>query len=148
MIAVGLWGAQLGKPALWALPVMFPVVMALGGFLGLIGLPLPGVEIGIAISAIVLGLMVLLQAKPPLGVSIAIVSVFAVFHGHAHGTELPDNQSGLAYSAGFVISTGLLHAVGISIGAISHWERGKAALRACGGVILAAGLYFLWGALA
>jgi urease accessory protein len=148
MIAVGLWGAQLGSPALWLLPAMFPTVMACGGFLGLIGAPLPGVEIGIALSAIVLGIMVAAAARPPLGVSIAIVSIFAIFHGHAHGTELPENQSGLVYSIGFVVSTGLLHATGILIGVANCWERGKVAVRLLGGVVLAGGGYFLWGAFA
>ncbi|MHC5002766.1 MAG: HupE/UreJ family protein, partial [Planctomycetota bacterium] len=73
MVAVGLWGAQLGTPAIWVLPVMFPLVMAIGGFMGLIGMPLPGVEIGIALSAIVLGAMVLAEARPPLPLAIAIV---------------------------------------------------------------------------
>ena len=106
MIAVGLWGAQLGPPALWLLPVTFPMVMAVGGFLGLLGVALPGVEIGIALSALLLGLMVAIEGKPPLVVAAALVGVFAIFHGHAHGTELPAGQSGLAYSIGFVVATG------------------------------------------
>ena len=148
MVAVGLWGAQLGRPALWMLPVMFPMVMSFGAFLALIGLGIPGVEIGIALSAIVLGVMVLMEAKPPLPVSVLIVSFFAIFHGHAHGTELPENQSGLAYSVGFVISTGLLHATGIAIGTIHRWQSGAVAVRVFGGVILAGGVYFLGRSLA
>ena len=89
MIAVGLWGAQLGRPAAWVLPVTFPMVMAFGGFLGLVGIPLPGVEAGIALSAITLGLMVALEAKPKPGVAGALVGVFAIFHGYAHGAEMP-----------------------------------------------------------
>jgi len=89
MVAVGLWGAQLGPPAVWLLPVAFPMVMALGGTLGLVGVHLPGVEIGIALSAIGLGAAVLFEAKPKLGVAAALVGFFAIFHGHAHGTELP-----------------------------------------------------------
>ncbi len=148
MVAVGLWGAQLGRPALWILPVMFPMVMSCGAFLALLGLGIPGVEIGIALSAIVLGVMVLIEAKPPLALSVLIVSFFAIFHGHAHGTELPENQSGLAYSVGFVISTGLLHATGIAIGTIHRWHAGALAVRSCGGIILLGGLYFLWRSLA
>ncbi|MBZ0249452.1 MAG: HupE/UreJ family protein, partial [Burkholderiales bacterium] len=106
MVAVGLWGAQLGAPAIWLLPVAFPLVMAFGGFLGLMGVPVPGVEIGIALSAVLLGVMVATQSRPPLGVAIALVGFFAVFHGHAHGTELPVGASGLLYSVGFVIVTG------------------------------------------
>jgi urease accessory protein len=146
MIAVGLWGAQLGTPAMWVLPVAFPMMMACGGTLGLIGLPLPGVEIGIAVSAIVLGAMVLSEARPPLGVAIAIVAFFAIFHGHAHGTELPEGQSGLLYSIGFVVATGCLHGVGIAIGLIHRWQAGKLALRFAGAVVALAGLYFLFRA--
>lgn len=146
MIAVGLWGSQLRAPALWVLPVAFPLVMAFGAFLALVGLGLPGVEIGIALSAVVLGGMVLWAAEVPLAVSLLIVSAFAVFHGQAHGTELPADQNSLVYSVGFVISTGLLHATGIGIGAIHHLKGGPVVVRALGGSILAGGLYFLWGA--
>ena len=125
MVAVGIWGAQLGPPAIWVLPVTFPMVMALGGMLGLIGFPLPGVEIGIAASAVVLGVMVLGEVKPPLWIAVVIVGVFAIFHGHAHGTELPPGSSGLYYSIGFVMATGTLHALGITIGFIHKWTAGR-----------------------
>lgn len=148
MIAVGLWGAQLGAPALWLLPVTFPMVMALGGMMGLLGIPLPGVELGIAASAIVLGAMVASEARPRLWVAALIVGVFAVFHGHAHGTELPAGQDGLLYSAGFVIATGCLHGVGIGIGLIHRWKWGRIAIRGAGGAVLLAGLYFAWRVLA
>jgi urease accessory protein len=148
MISVGLWGAQLGAPAVWVLPVTFPMVMAFGGMLGLLGLSLPGVEIGIALSAIVLGLMIFREARPPLWVAALVVGVFAIFHGHAHGTELPAGQSGLLYSIGFVIATGLLHATGIALGLVHRWSAGKLALRAAGVLVAAAGLGFLWGAIA
>ena len=147
MIAVGLWGSQLRQPAIWVLPVMFPMVMAFGAFLALIGLGLPGVEIGIALSAVVLGAMVMMEVKPPIAISVSIVSLFALFHGQAHGTELPADQNSLVYSVGFVVSTGLLHAAGITIGAINHWKTGPLVVRVLGGVILAGGLYFLYGAL-
>jgi urease accessory protein len=147
MVAVGLWGAQLGAPAIWLLPVTFPLVMAFGGFLGLVGVPLPGVEIGIALSAIVLGAMVATQSRPPVWVAAAAVGFFAVFHGHAHGTELPAGQSGLLYSIGFVIATGCLHATGIAIGLIHRWRQGRIALRGAGAVVTAAGVFFLWRAL-
>ena len=148
MVAVGLWGAQLGAPAIWLLPVTFPLMMAFGGFLGLIGVPLPGVEIGIAASAILLGAMVALQARPPLALAGLLVAFFAVFHGHAHGTELPAGQSGLLYSLGFVVATGLLHAVGISIGLIHRWSSGRLLLRGAGVVVTLAGVFFLWRAVA
>ena len=144
MVAVGLWGAQLGASAIWILPVAFPVVMALGGMLGLLGVPLPGVEVGIAVSAIVLGVAVSAAWRPPLLAAAVVVGLFAVFHGHAHGTELPAGASGLTYSLGFVAATGLLHAVGIGIGTIQRWPRGRAVLRAAGAAVAAAGMVFLW----
>lgn len=143
MIAVGLWGAQLGPPQLWLLPIAFPLVMAMGAAISLMGFPLPLVEVGIAGSAIVLGLMVLLEARPPVAVSLVLVGAFALFHGHAHGTELPEGDSGLWYSMGFVTGTGLLHAVGIGIGTLNSWSWGKRCLRAAGAVVLAGGTYFL-----
>jgi urease accessory protein len=147
MIAVGLWGAQLGAPALWLLPVAFPMMMAFGGMLGLMGLPLPGVEVGIAVSAVVLGFMVLTEVRAQLVIALVVVAFFAIFHGHAHGTELPEGQSGLLYSMGFVIATGCLHGVGITIGLVHRWDTGRIALRAAGVVVLVGGLYFLWKAL-
>jgi urease accessory protein len=148
MVAVGLWGVQLGQPAIWLLPVAFPIVMALGGLLGLLGVALPGVEAGIAISAVILGAMVLAERRPPPWVAAAVVGIFAVFHGHAHGTELPPGESGLTYSLGFVVATGLLHATGIAIGLVHRWSWGRVAVRLAGGVVLAGGAYFLWSALA
>lgn len=148
MIAVGLWGAQLGAPAIWLLPVTFPMVMAFGGFLGLLGIPLPGVEVGVALSAVLLGLMVAREARPPLWLAAVMVGFFAVFHGHAHGTELPAGQSGLLYSIGFVVATGSLHALGIAIGLIHRWPQGRAALRVAGWAVAASGVFFLWRALA
>ena len=148
MVAVGLWGAQLGLPAIWMLPVAFPMMMAFGGMLGLIGLPLPGVEAGIAVSAIVLGIMVMLETRPALPVAVAIVAFFAVFHGHAHGTELQPGQNAMLYSLGFVIATGLLHAAGIAIGLIHRWDAGRKLLRVAGALIMVSGFFFLWSAVA
>jgi urease accessory protein len=148
MVAVGLWGAQLGAPALWLLPVAFPMMMAFGGMFGLLGLPLPGVEVGIAVSAIVLGILVCREMRPALWISLAIVAFFAIFHGHAHGTELPPGQSGILYSIGFVMATGCLHGVGIGIGLIHRWEAGRLVLRGTGAAVFAAGLFYLWRALA
>jgi urease accessory protein len=148
MVAVGLWGAQLGAPAIWLLPITFPIVMALGGFLGLLGVPLPGVEVGIAASAILLGAAVMTERRPPLYAAMALVGLFAVFHGHAHGTELPPGQSALLYSLGFVMATGCLHAIGIAIGAVHRWPTGRIILRVAGGGVGLAGLFFLWRAVA
>jgi len=146
MISVGLWGAQLGNPAVWLLPVVFPVVMAFGGFLGLVGVPLPGTEVGIALSAVLLGLMVAFEARPPLWVAAGLVGFFGVFHGYAHGTELPAGENALLYSVGFVIATGCLHGVGIGLGGAYRWSVGRFALRVAGATVALAGVYFLWGA--
>jgi urease accessory protein len=143
MVAVGLWGAFLGPPAIWLLPIVFPLVMALGGVLGILGVPLPGVEIGIAASAIVLGLMVALAAQPPLVIAAVLVGAFAIFHGHAHGAELPPGANVVAFSIGFVVATGLLHLAGISFGLLARWPAGRIAVRAAGGVIALAGVVFL-----
>jgi urease accessory protein len=119
--------------------------MAMGGAAGVAGMPIPFVELGIAASAIVLGLMVSLAARPPLLVAGLLVGVFAVFHGHAHGTELPVATDPLAYSAGFVIATGLLHLAGIGFGTLARWPVGRAAVRAAGGAIAVAGAAFVIG---
>lgn len=147
MVAVGLWGAQLGNPAIWILPITFPLVMSLGAMMGLLGIPLPGIEIGIAVSAIVLGAMILGEVRPNMFVAAIIVGCFAVFHGHAHGTELPAGENGMLYSMGFVIATGCLHGVGITVGLIHRWPLGKIALRSSGAFIAAMGLLFLWQAI-
>jgi len=143
MVAVGLWGAFLGASAIFILPVVFPLVMAGGGVLGILGMPLPGVEIGIAASAVVLGMLVALEAKPPLWVAGIVVGAFAIFHGHAHGAELPPGVDAVAYSAGFVIATGVLHLCGIAFGLLARWPAGLIAVRAAGGAITIAGLMFL-----
>lgn len=146
MVAVGLWGAFLGMPAIWVLPVVFPLVMALGGVAGLLGLPLPAVETGIAISVIVLGLAVAFKVRPPLWVAGVVVAGFAIFHGYAHGTELPEAANPIAYSAGFMIATGLLHLAGIGLGHLVRWSVGKWLVQAVGALIALAGVAFLTGA--
>ncbi len=143
MVAVGLWGAQLGTPALWLLPVTFPVVMAIGGALGIAGVPMPAVEVGIAVSAIALGGAVAAAARPRLGVAALLVGVFAVFHGYAHGEELPSAAAPLAYSVGFVVATGCLHLTGIVLGTVVRWPVGATLVRAGGIAIGLAGLVFL-----
>jgi urease accessory protein len=147
MVAVGLWGAQLGAPAIWVLPVAFPLVMSMGGMLGLLGVPVPGIEYGIAASAILLGAAVMLEMRPPLVLTAMLVGVFAIFHGHAHGTELPPNQSALLYSMGFVIATGCLHGLGIGIGAVHRWTWGQRLLRVAGAIVCLGGVVFFWRAI-
>lgn len=143
MVAVGLWGAFLGPPAMWLLPVVFPLVMAFGGVLGILGVPIPYVETGIATSAVILGLMVALAVRPPLWIAAVLVGAFAIFHGHAHGTELPEAANPFAFGMAFVVATGLLHLAGIAFGLLARWPQGRIAVRAGGGFIAAAGLFFL-----
>jgi urease accessory protein len=147
MVAVGLWGAFLGRPAIWVLPIVFPLVMAFGGALGVMGIPIPAVETGIAVSAIVLGAMVAFAVRPPIWIAAVIVGMFAIFHGHAHGTELPNAANPIAYSIGFVLSTGLLHLSGIAFGLLVRWPSGKIAVQTGGGFIALAGVGFLTGVL-
>ena len=147
MIAVGLWGAFLGKPAMWILPVVFPIVMAFGGAIGVLGAPLPGIEVGIAVSGIVLGLMIAAARRPPIWIAAAIVGVFAVFHGHAHGTEMPNAADAIAYPFGFVAATGLLHMSGIACGLLTRWRAGTLVVRTGGAVIGLIGCGFLFGLL-
>lgn len=145
MVAVGIWGAFLRQPAIWILPIVFPLVMALGGALGVLGVPVPYIEPGIAGSSIVIGLAILAAWRSPLWLAGLIVGVFAIFHGHAHGTELPHAANPVAYAIGFVISTGLLHLVGIGFGLAVDRPGGKIALRGAGGLIAVLGACFLFG---
>lgn len=147
MVAVGLWGAYLGAPAMWLLPVVFPLVMALGGAMGVLGMPLPGVEVCIALSGVMLGLAVALAARPPLWVAALLVGFFAIFHGHAHGTELPSSANAMTYAIGFVVATGLLHLGGIAFGLLVRWPWGRIAVRVGGGAIALVGFGFLFGIL-
>ena len=145
MVAVGIWGAFLGMPAIWVLPVVFPLVMALGGAVGVMGIPLPGTEIGIALSSVVLGLMIALAKRPPLWVAAVVVGTFAIFHGHAHGVELPNATDPVAYSFGFVIATGLLHLSGIALGELTRWQMGRTFIRLTGVLITCGGVAYLGG---
>jgi len=148
MVSVGLWGAFLGRPLIIALPMLFPSMMAVGGALGMLGLPIPPVELGIAVSVVTLGLMILLAVRAPVAVACAIVALFALFHGYAHGMELPSAADPVGYSAGFVLSTGLLHVVGIALGFARALPFGAMALRAGGGAIALCGLWFVRAAVA
>jgi urease accessory protein len=116
MIAVGLWAAQMGGKALWMVPGAFMVTMAASSVLGHFGLPLPGIEQGILASDFILGLLLLFAARLPLVMSVGIVGMMAIFHGYAHGAEMPETALGLTYGLGFIISTAALHLVGIGIG--------------------------------
>lgn len=147
MISVGLWGAFLGRPLIVALPMVFPLTMVIGGALGMLGTLMPPVEIGIAVSVIALGSAILFGFRASVPVACAIVAVFAVFHGYAHGAELPSAADPVGYSAGFVLSTGILHLFGIALGMLKGRKNGTTMLRCGGGIIAACGLYFLARAL-
>ena len=143
MVAVGIWGAQLGAPAIWVLPITFPLVMAFGGVLGIDGVPLPMPELAIALSAVILGAAVALRLRIAFGWAAIVVGVFAIFHGHAHGAELPHAANPLAYGIGFVTATGLLHLGGIAIGTLLRWPAGDRLIRGLGLAIAATGCIFL-----
>jgi len=144
MVSVGIWGAELGPPAIWLLPITFPLIMAVGGALGVIGVPLPAGELLIALSVVVLGAFVASARRVPLWVALAIVGVFAVAHGHAHGVELPGAADALAFTVGFVLATGLLHLAGIGIGLLARWPSGVLAIRTCGLVVSLTGCYLVF----
>ncbi len=145
MVAVGLWGGILRAPAIWILPIVFPLMMAVSGAAAIAGMPLQGVEAGIALSGIVLGLSVLSAFRPPLWVAATIVGVFAVFHGYAHGAELPSSTDPVAYAVGFVVATGMLHLIGIGVGQLAMSKSGMTVVRALGAAIAIGGTAYLTG---
>ena len=150
MVLVGLFAYQLGGRAMWLVPLTFVGVMALGGFLGVAGIPVPFIEIGIALSVVVLGAIVAFGVKPPVAVAMGVVGLFAIFHGHAHGSEMPMDASGVAYGLGFMLATTVLHAVGISIGfliGMTTRSLGDNVYRVAGGVASIAGVAILIGVL-
>ena len=145
MVAVGLWGAFLGDRALWILPIVFPSIMAVGAAVGILGIGLPLVEVIIALSGVVLGALIVLKLKAPLQIAMVLVGIFALFHGYAHGLEMPEQTSVVTYGAGFVVGTGLLHMVGIALGFLTRLPRGELMVRGCGGLISVVGLTYLVG---
>lgn len=151
MVAVGLLSAQMGGRAIWTVPVAFVSVMVVGGLWGLTGLGLPGVEYGIAISVIVLGIALALKQGIPVGVAMTFVGLFALFHGHAHGTELPDSTNTvlgiISYVIGFMIATAGLHVIGALLGTIAtRTKRGDITLRVAGALIAVIGFGIFFGA--
>lgn len=143
MIAVGIWGAFLGKPLLVILPMIFPLMMTVGAAFGVASIPFPPVELGIAISVIALGMLILTSVRVVPILACGVVAVFALFHGYAHGTELPATADPVGYSAGFVLATGLLHLGGFTLGMLKKLRFGEIGLRVAGGAIAAAGVVFL-----
>jgi urease accessory protein len=139
MIAVGLWAAQRGGRALWLVPLTFVLAMTAGSALGMAGVSLPFVETGIIASVLILGVLIAASVRLPLAVSGLIVDVFALFHGQAHGLEMPGNASGLAYGAGFILATAGLHLLGISFGWQAQRLGSMRLIRYAGVVITACG---------
>ncbi|RIY00305.1 urease accessory protein [Aureimonas flava] len=143
MLAVGIWGAQMGGRAVWTLPVTFPLIMTLGGIAGMMGLPMPSIELGIAVSIVALGTAIAAAWRPPEAVALLMVAVFALFHGYAHGAELPRAADPANYAAGFVIATGAIHLLGIAIGLVATRPFGGVPARLIGAAIALSGVWFL-----
>jgi urease accessory protein len=148
MVSVGVVSAQIGGRAIWTVPGTFVSVMALGGLMGILGWSVGPTEIGIAVSVLILGLIIAAERRLPVLVAMAAVAVFAVFHGHAHGVEMPKVAAPVRYAAGFMVGTAALHVLGVIIGDISqHYQLGKTILRVTGGAIALAGTFFLFGSI-
>lgn len=148
MVAVGLLAARLGGRALWAVPLAFVTMMIVGGMAGVAGVPLPFVEQGITGSIIVLGFVIALGSQLSTPVAMALAGFFAIFHGHAHGTEMPVDVVGVAYGAGFATATALLHGAGLALGFAANWVAGAwsdRASRIAGGAVAATGLGLMAG---
>lgn len=140
MVAVGILAAQLGGRALWALPMAFVSLMGVGGLIGMGGFHLPMIETGILASVLILGLMIAAAVRLPLWASLSLVGLFAICHGHAHGSEIPSAASGLTYGVGFILSTAMLHLAGIGLGLAAKKSLPATGLRLAGASIAFAGL--------
>jgi urease accessory protein len=150
MVSVGLLSAQMGGRAIWTVPATFVSVMALGGFMGILGTTLPLVEYGIALSVVLLGLALITTKKLPVWLAMAFVGIFAIFHGHAHGAEIPEVSNTalqvFAYVFGFLLATATLHLIGALIGQMAvSTPRGAKVLRSSGVMIAIVGAYLVMG---
>lgn len=141
MLAVGLWAAQTGGRSLWAVPLTFVGVMALGGALPMLGIGLPFVEQGIVLSVLLLGVLIAAAVRLPLWLSSGMVGLFALWHGHAHGAEMPEMASGIEYVQGFLLATALLHTIGIASGMSMRWIARERVIHAAGAGIALCGVY-------
>jgi urease accessory protein len=141
MLAVGLWSAQVGGRSIWAVPLTFVSMMALGGALPLLGIGLPFVEQGILLSVLLLGILIAAAVRLPLWLSGGMVGLFALWHGHAHGAEMPAASSGIGYVLGFLLATALLHAIGIASGMGMQRRARERVIRAAGAGIALCGVY-------
>jgi urease accessory protein len=143
MLAVGIWASQYQQPARWILPLIFPLVMALGAAAGMMAFELPGIEPGIAGSVAVLGLLIAFAIRLPVWGSSIAVSLFAMVHGYAHGVELPIGASPVMYGAGFILATFALHGIGLAVGTVANGKAAAKAVRLLGAAIAAAGAFLL-----
>ncbi len=147
MVLVGMLAVQIGGRAIWALPMSFVAMMVVGGVAGMAGVAVPLVEVGIALSVLALGGVLAFGWKPPVALAIAAAGIFAVFHGHSHGTEMRHGLSALGYASGFVLATLTLHGAGLLLGlGLKHMKAGALALRLAGGSAAAIGVLMLIGA--
>lgn len=144
MLAVGLWGAQIGGRTVWTLPATFPMIMCVGGVLGMLGiLPTDIVQVGIALSVLVLGGVIAVNWKAPEWAALLLISIFAILHGIPHGVLAPRATDPAAFTVGFVVSTGVIHVIGIAIGAALKPIAGGRLVQGIGAAIALAGLWFL-----
>ncbi len=143
MVAVGIWAAQIGGRALWVVPCTFVSVMILGGMLGFFGIPVPFIEEGILVSVLILGILIAGAFTLPLTYSTLLVTLFAIFHGHAHGTELPGAMAAASYTLGFALTTAILHLFGMALGMILQSRKLQMVNRFAGGVIALGGIYLV-----
>jgi urease accessory protein len=148
MLSVGILSAQIGGRAIWTVPATFVSVMGVGGLLGLIDIGLTATELGIAVSLVILGSVIAAERRLSILVAMSGVGFFAIFHGYAHGAEVPETAEPFLYALGFLLGTALIHITGLVIGDISrHYERGKIALRVGGTLIALMGVLFIFGIL-
>jgi urease accessory protein len=146
MVSVGMVSAQIGGRAIWTVPATFVGVMAFGGLLGYLDIGMTAIEAGIAISVLALGIAIAADRRLPISLVMTTVGFFAIFHGYAHGAEMPTVANAVTYSLGFMTGTAALHVAGVIIGDISqHYSAGKLMLRFSGAAIAATGAYFLAG---
>ena len=145
MVAVGIWGAFLGRRAIWILPIVFPFIMVIGGILGMVGVPVPFIVPGIALSSIIIGLAIAFKWRAPLWIASIIVGSFAIYHGYAHGQNLPAASNPIAFALGFVLGSGTLHLIGILFSLLDRYKWGIKALQLGGIIIALVGLAVLTG---
>ncbi len=141
MVAVGLWATQMKGRAIWVIPGVFVGVMTLGGLLGISGIRVPYPELGILVSVLVLGILIVMAMQLPLVASAVLIGLFALFHGHAHGAEMPLLSSGVTYSLGFALATALLHLSGIAVGLLLQKQQAHKWVRFTGAAIAMGGIY-------